>query len=314
MTPIPPDDLLGWLCGALPDADAEQLAAQVAADPHSRDAMLRLQAQLQPLERMRAEDHAPPVGLALATIATVAAELADESIATTVAARTTLVETTLTPTLPRSRAWNVPVRRWLEVGLMAGIGVLTVGLVLGGVVSSRRAAERAACANQLRDLHRALSSYADANDGQFPQVGTLTAPTAGSFTQLLVEGGHLPAGSPIVAGPHATDATHTNYAYTLGYRDAAGALQGMRRVDGDGMPLVADRPAVVAAYWSAPAAVQVTGHRSGQNVLFAGGHVVFATRSTVGPNNDDIYTNQDGQVRAGLNKWDASLGGVADRP
>ena len=58
----------------------------------------------------------------------------------------------------------------------------------------------------------------------------------------------------------------------------------------------------------------MSAHGRGQNILFAGGFVQFSTKATVGPNNDDIYRNDDGRVRAGLHRFDASLGRADDMP
>ena len=55
-------------------------------------------------------------------------------------------------------------------------------------------------------------------------------------------------------------------------------------------------------------------HSHGQNVLFAGGNVRFATVPTVGVNGDDIYRNMLGRVAAGVDRADAVLGVGFDRP
>ena len=51
---------------------------------------------------------------------------------------------------------------------------------------------------------------------------------------------------------------------------------------------------------------------SGQNVLYADGHVIFRVTRTVA--GDDIYLNRDQQVAAGLGATDAVLGASAARP
>ncbi|HEX4608078.1 MAG TPA: hypothetical protein VH092_07725, partial [Urbifossiella sp.] len=63
-----------------------------------------------------------------------------------------------------------------------------------------------------------------------------------------------------------------------------------------------------------PAGAPGAPHSHGQNVLFAGGNVRFATVPTVGVNGDDIYRNNLGRVAAGLDRVDTVLGVGADRP
>ena len=63
-----------------------------------------------------------------------------------------------------------------------------------------------------------------------------------------------------------------------------------------------------------PPAGPASPHRTGQNVLYAGGRVRFATVPTAGLDGDDIYRNDAGWVRAGLRPADAVLGGPIDCP
>ena len=55
-------------------------------------------------------------------------------------------------------------------------------------------------------------------------------------------------------------------------------------------------------------------HRTGQNVLYVGGHVRFCTATKVGIDGDDIYLNQMGAVGAGANRFDTVLGFGGDVP
>src|SRR5262249_22737277 len=91
------------------------------------------------------------------------------------------------------------------------------------------------------------------------------------------------------------------YAYSLGYEDG-GALHGLHRGLGDGLPLLADRPGDEAVGNS-------PNHGGGgQNVLYIGGHVRWCTERTVGEGRDDIYLNRRHQLRAGLGRSDTVLG------
>jgi prepilin-type processing-associated H-X9-DG protein len=52
---------------------------------------------------------------------------------------------------------------------------------------------------------------------------------------------------------------------------------------------------------------------AGQNVLFADGHIRFLSTRKIGAD-DDIYTNRDGRVGAGLDVSDIVLGYSSARP
>ena len=103
------------------------------------------------------------------------------------------------------------------------------------------------------------------------------------------------------------------YAYSLGYRDEAGQLHGLKRAGNDRVPLLADRPFVAQNDPDNPSRQNSPNHGGdGQNVLFVGGNVQFLRDHTI--NSDDIYTNRRNQVKAGLDEWDSVLGASDDRP
>src|SRR5262249_23609216 len=134
--------------------------------------------------------------------------------------------------------------------------------------------------------------------------------TAGTFLPMLREAGVLP-GTVQPGCPAAGSGELPSYAYSLGYRDELGQLNGLRRdPDRSGwdlLPIIADPPPPDR---DAPN----PDHRFGQNVLFCGGNVRFCTSSNVGYGGDDIYRNQNGHISAGLCLWDSVLGVGADRP
>ena len=49
-------------------------------------------------------------------------------------------------------------------------------------------------------------------------------------------------------------------------------------------------------------------------MLLVNGQVRYSTTRTVGAGGDDIYSNRNNQVRAGIDRWDTVLGSSADRP
>jgi hypothetical protein len=202
----------------------------------------------------------------------------------------------------------------VDLIVAAGIAFVGIGLVLSGVAKARYQSQMLACQNSLRTLHTGLTGYADADpQGRYPQVGTPEYPTADTFAQLLTERGFLP-GDYKPGCPAGSDCAA--YAYTLGYRGPDGRVLGLRRADAaaagenDLMPIVADLPAAGVAL----ADGSVSPHSACMNVLFVGGNVRPTTSPNVGPNGDDIYRNVLGEVAAGVNRSDAVLGGVGDRP
>src|SRR5262249_54518025 len=106
------------------------------------------------------------------------------------------------------------------------------------------------------------------------------------------------------------------YAYSIGYRGPAGEHCGLGRepdeldLNIDLLPIMADRPSIL------PGGVRAgtSNHKGGQNVLFIGGNVRFCSSPNAGIDGDNIYTNKEGKVAPGINRWDTVLGVSPDRP
>ncbi len=319
-------DLPGYLFDLLDPAEQAAVAARLAADPDLAARLARLQTALAPLKAEPTPE--PPSGLALRAIARVAEYVVAteprqsahptpvDVIAADVAPER--VGPRRLPVTDRPEARTLGGRFRIELVVAAGIGLIGVGLASTFVMKARQQSDTVACQANLMTLHQGLSGYADANAGRFPEVGTPAHPVAGSFVAALAENGQMPPGfrpiCPAVAGTPIHDArvmpaTTVGYAYTLGHRGADGLVLGPRRASGineenDLIPVCADIPVGAAG---AP-------HTHGQNVLFAGGNVRFATVPTVGLNGDDIYHNFLGRVAAGVDRADAVLGVGSDRP
>jgi hypothetical protein len=315
------DDLPGYLLDLLDPAERAAVAARLAADPAAAGRLARLRAALPPA----GSPPEPPADLALRTLARVAGHVvATEPRRSTpptpveVIARDVAHDRPRLPVTDRPEARTLGGRFRIELVVAAGIGLIGVGLAATLVTRARQQSDAVACQANLMTLHQGLEGYADANAGRFPQVGTDVHPVAGSFVAALADAGQCPpgfrpacpaAGGLPITDPRAVPTAAVGYAYTLGHRGANGAVLGPRRAvaageENDLIPVCADIPAGAAA---AP-------HPHGQNVLYAGGFVRFATVSTVGPNGDDIYLNQLGRVAAGVDRADAVLGVGVDRP
>jgi prepilin-type processing-associated H-X9-DG protein len=320
------DDLPGYLLDLLDPAERAAVAARLAADPAAAARLAHLRTALPPLAAEASPE--PPPDLALRTLARVAEYVVAteprrsanptpiEVIAADVAPER--VGPRRLPVTDRPEARTVGGRFRIELVVAAGVAFLGVGLAATFVMKVRQQSDTVACQANLMTLNQGLAGYADANAGRFPQVGTEPYPVAGSFVAALAEAGQVPPGfrpaCPAAGGTPVVDAravptVAVGYAYTLGHRGADGYVLGPRRASGpdeenDLIPVCADIP---AGSFGAP-------HAHGQNVLFAGGHVRFATVPTVGINGDDIYRNNLGRVAAGLDRVDAVLGVGADRP
>jgi hypothetical protein len=286
------DRLFDYAFQQLTPAERVEVEAYLRDHPEAVQLVARLQAALRPLEADRAHD-LPPVDLVTNTLAGLAESLV------------------VPKAKPLPRDWWLFNRRRVDVAVALSLGFISFGLLFGGISKLRERQSRVMCQDQLRGTHLALSGYAETHSGRYPEVGTEAIPHAGDFVAELVRTGHYesdksgncPSGKPIP------------YAYTLGYRATPFAtVTGLRRegqeASSDWTPIAADLPSAELQLASGP----TSPHGGGQNVLYIGGMVRFATTSFVGLQGDDIYRNDAGVVRAGLRSSDSTLGRLSDYP
>jgi hypothetical protein len=315
------NDLLGYLLKLDEPEDRQRIEACLRDDPEAVRMLAVLEKAVAPLEADR-EQPLPTEHLVSRTIGRVAGMackqesprpevLAGPAAEPLMNGMTSVRLRKLSAALDRA---NAPPSRWrpTDMIVVASIVLVGLGLVISAVPMIRQRSQMQACQNQLRQFHGALETYADTHGDDYPKVTDTPAPglTVASVVPMLKQAGALPdsavAGCPGVIAPNFSD-----YAYTLGYRDEAGELNGLRRepwVRGwEQLPIAADQPSFDC---SPPSPV----HQNGQNVLFCGGNVRFCTISTVGYEGDDIYVNKAGEVRAGIGMWDTVLGVGSDRP
>ena len=278
-----PDDLLDDSRGELDAAGRAAFAARLAADPALAAGLARLHARLlAPLAAIAAEPVAVPPGLAAATVA--------RRPRGGPAARPALVAAR--PPAARSRGRPFPrVRRLLAGPRRGGQGprpqpiARLPGPPAGGARRPRR--------------------LLDAHAGRLPEVGTPGRAPRGDFAAELARAGQIdtrPRRLPRRRRPRLR--LHPRLppdALRPRHRRPAGGSAGASG-ERDCTPVAADLPDGAAA------------HGRGQNVLFLGGNVRFATLATVGVRGDDIYRNDAGLVRAGLRCDDAALGGPTATP
>jgi hypothetical protein len=302
--------LIDYALNQLDPAERAEVDARLAADPALAAKLAAVMSALSPLAADREPD-APPPGLALAAIAYTANSLVENGLFTTADGfvdPNTLTATSAVPssvTRDRESRWLPISRVHANVAVAAGIAFLVVAFGVVGVQRVRREYQTAACQDNLRELHASLAGYSDTHHGRYPQPGTDAVPVAGSYLDELARGGQ--AVSPAARScPITPVSAGVGYAYSLGYRDPLGRLTGLRKPESadDYTPILAD----LAGDDARPA-----GH-GGWNVLTVGGSVRLTTVSTIGVNGDDIFRNDNGVRRAGLHRYDVSLGRPFDQP
>lgn len=318
------EDLIGYALDLDDPDERVAAAAYLAAHPAAADRLARVRAALAPLAADR-DDPVPPPGLAVRTVARLAAHVVEHGAAApapppppaggpdTLDHLLAEIAGPKAPRAPAERADARAVGGWFRLDwvVAAGITLVATGLGLSFVGKFRHQAGLMACQNNMRTLYQGVSGYADAHAGRLPEVGDEAYPTAGSFVTALADAGQCPPGfhpqCPAAPGPAVVaPAAAVGYTYPLGHRAPGGEVVGLRRTWGaenDLMPVSADLPADTGSP-----------HRLGQNVLYLGGNVRYATSPAVGLNGDDIYRNRDGRVAAGVDRTDTVLGRWADRP
>ena len=313
------DDLLiDYALNQLGPADRAAVEAHLAVRPDDVVRLARLLLALRPLDA-DLDGFDPPPWLAATAIARTAEYAVAHKL---LKSREPVAEPKPTPVSRRVPADLDPVFpgfgwRSFDLAVAVGIGFLAFGLLFAGIGKLRHERRVLACQNQLRELHGALTGYADAHGGQYPQVGAAEVPTAGAFVVELNRTGQYPTATvscpavipePLDPDP-ARDAgvVRVGYAYNLGYIDPQVGVIGVRRSDATGR--ATDLVAIAA---DLPTASGIGLHSGGQNVLYAGGSVRYTTTSKV--NGDDIYCNDAGLHRAGLHRFDTSLGRPSDYP
>jgi|688.fasta_scaffold02186_6 hypothetical protein len=332
------DDLIGYLFGALDDADMRRVEAALSAPdegPPLRRELETLRLAMRPLGRDR-ESFAAPTGLAGRTMQFISRQSPAATAAPPRADAGPL------PT-PRPVEFSTgdddgpirPPRAWIDRAIMAASAlaacVLVAPLLLDTIAESReRRAER-----NLQRLSGALHGHAESHRiyptppaaGPLSRAG-LYAPTLVSEERLVADDGTvLCPGSPLsqsgrfrvptleelraaVGTPRFDELVRGmggDYGYTLGHRDAAGILQPNRAHFRGHHPLVADAPD--------HSDERSDNHPQGiHHVLYEDGQIKTLRPDALHLEDDHLYRNHDGHVAAGTDPEDAVIGDSHDRP
>ncbi len=295
------DLLLDYALDQLPPADRAVVRNLLDTDPDLVARYRSICSALAPLSADRDAD-APPPGLALTAIEFTVEHLVANGLFTARDGFHPPAPVAIPDSLYRESRWQPLLRPWVNVGVIAAVVLLSVGLGLVGIQKARQSYQQYACQDNLRELHGGLAGYSDTHDGRFPQAGTASVPTAGEFYAELTRGGQPVADTARRCPLQPADAlgTPVGYAYSLGFRDPSGQLNGLRKPETaeDLTPIVADLPGCRHAGW---------------NVLHVGGSVQFV-RTQVLATGDDLFRNADGLAAAGLHRGDVCLGRPFDVP
>lgn len=318
------EELLGYVLGALEDDEEQSIREQLKADPRLRQELAEVRRRLRALEDTYCE-LAPPAGLAGRTCAYVAS-----------------VSGTHTPVPAAGRTMTpLPLLGGVSGGFhtadllaVCGVGALVVALLLPALAARRFDAQITACQDNLRLVTQALEVYSDNHSGYFPMIPAQgKSSAAGIYAPTLLRSGYLtedrsllcPGSSRVQKGrfhvptveeleqadapqlPQLLAEMGGSYGYSLGHV-TAGRYQGTRNAHRVRFALVADMPS------DRPDHQSFNHGGRGQNVAFEDGHVVFLTSSRPGPQLDDIYVNDAGQVDAGLHADDAVIAPSYVRP
>jgi prepilin-type processing-associated H-X9-DG protein len=278
------NNLIGYLLNAL-DADERRRTEEYLRDnADARRKLELLRASLAPLAADRTQPE-PPAGLVERTMARISGVLVRPRIRIPVA----VGEPAYAPS------------RWRRVDALVACCILVVlgGLGTSGLARLHQSREQTRCRDNLRQLHSGLMGYAQLRNGAFPFIPDRPPRNyAAAYQDMLVDAGQISPVAAINCPAVPTDTRGPSYAYTLGYRDSAGGLHGLRLVPSDGegdlMPILADQP-------------QALVHGRVFNVLFVGGHVLASTNRNIGAGGDDIYLSDDQKVEAGRHSRDSVL-------
>ena len=299
-------DLVGYILDAVSDEERQLIEAELERRADLRAELEMIRRNLLPLSLD--DDIEPPPGLADRTIAAVHDPVLSAIHHDTFSAGSSI--------------------RLFDVAVACSVLLFGAFVLLPAIASLRGDEGRLVCANQLRQIGTALSSYQVMEQGELP-TGDPAGPLnhAGVFALLLRARDLLPeakvlicpmADSAVVYVPRLTEYLAVpadsvmqqlqrkemggSYGYSLGHQvdgEYAGPAEAGSRA-----PVLSDRPPREDE--TNPSGNSPNHGGWGQNVLFADGHVQWHDKPATGK--DGLFTNSQGQVGAGLRRSDTCIG------
>lgn len=310
--------LLGYVLGALDDAERQQVEESLRDDPQMQRELTRAKTSLKVLDAAR-WDPSPPPGLAERTCRLVASHPRPAR------------RPAMSPVLATA-AWAGGIR-WPDMAMAAAVCVVSSLLIAPAIQHTRFQSQVNACKDNLRELGISLAGYSQQHEGYFPTVpceGKLSA--AGIFAPTLLREGFLKQSERLLCPGASRPATRVptleelqaageqqlrtlhgsmggTYGYSLGHTDDRGVYHGTKNLGRSHFALVADAPRA-----DQPGRQSLNHAGRGQNVLFEDGAVRFTSSSKPEGVGDDIFVNADGLVAAGVGPDDAVIAPSETRP
>ena len=188
--------------------------------------------------------------------------------------------------------------RWADLGGIAAVMLLAVGVAWPALAGMRQAAQRAGCSNNLRAMCVGLSGYAADHRDMLPVTAGLSmlmAPRPATLdwnsyehagNLLLLSGNGYIQLNHLHCPACASNTPHKHFAFRMPAGDRAFRL----RVVGRGALVADSNPALDMRRIGLPAAPNMASRnhaQKGQNVLFGDGSIQWLTRPEVG--GDNIY-------------------------
>ncbi|MEK6249367.1 MAG: hypothetical protein N2C12_14385 [Planctomycetales bacterium] len=329
--------LVGYVLGALDDAERRELERQIADDSRMQVELELVRRAVEPLSVAKSLV-APPNGLAQRTCDLIDSQYREPSTGRQLqpATASATIAEDMTVTSRRHR-WSM-----VDLAVAAGIVIAATMLLFPMVSHSRFQSHVSACQNNLATIGQAIQTYGRDHQGRIPEIpqqGSLAV--AGVYSTRLIEAGLVEnpqtfvcsgselgcSGTPIeipefgelaklaANGDSRLDEILSNvggsYAYNLGYlEDDRYCTVSLNDGSNSHKVLLADAPGKNLG-WK-----QSNNHGGeGQNALYADGHVRYLT-SCRNPLcvDGDIFHNNDGKIAAGMNDLDMVVGQSTVRP
>ena len=318
--------LVGYLLGALDEAERREIESQLAEDPGLREDLTKVGKALKPLDAARV-DYDPPVGLASRTLEFIDSHKVRPADATNSPDKSTERGRMTDRPEPLDRRGRF---RWQDVLAACALTLSGVLLLIPAIENSRSNAQLLACQDNLRHLGLGLGQYSQVNAGLFPQVpssGNLAV--AGAYAPQLLNAGLIDSPKRVVCPssslaekgdfkgiPTLAQVKQTkdgkkllilhrlmggSYGYHLGHVKN-GELQPTENKGRTHFAIMSDAPSD-----DGPRHATQNHDGKGQNVLHEDGHVKFIRSARLHRLEEDFFTNDDGKVEAGKHEDDSVI-------
>ncbi|WP_165250827.1 hypothetical protein [Paludisphaera soli] len=308
-----PDELLDFALGQLDDPRRRAVEEACRADPEVAAMVERARRAFHAL----LDDgisHAPPPGLAEKTLALVAQGRNPA------------------PSILDYAPARVPFR-WADFAVAASIFIAGVVTLMPAVQRSRERMNQAGCVFNLSQIGKSLGQYVSTHQSYPAPPNDRGDAKSGLFAALLQDGGFLQDVS-LLDCPYngRCDMQHArrmasfeqadelskrdpaqfqkmvcwDYGYNPGYRHASGQLGPISARPASLIPVVADQPPADRLLGDVDR--NSPNHfGAGQNVLYSDGAVRWHRSRHVGPEDSDVYLNNDRRIEPGVHERDSVI-------